>query len=91
MYHRILIVAAAEGFIIKGLETKLKGIGVQSVYSSFKIKDLEDKVEHTDLVILFTDDTIGLCADSLVYIKDRCSDNDEPVLVIGTKDEYDVV
>ena len=91
MYKRMLIVAAAEGFIIKGLETKLKGIGIESRFSTFKMKDIENKCENTDLVFIFTDDSIGDYAETLVYIKDRCSDNDEQVIVIGTKEEYDTV
>ncbi len=87
----MLIVAAAEGFIIKGLETKLKGLGVESRFSTFKMKDIENKCENTDLVILFTDDGIKDYADTLVYLKDTCSDNDEQIVVIGTKEEYDVV
>lgn len=90
MFHRILIVAAAEGFIIKGLETKLKGIGFESRFSTFKLKDVEDKVDNTDLVIIFTDEGIASCADTLVYIKDKCSDNDEQIVLIGAREEYDV-
>ncbi len=91
MYNRMLIVAAAEGFIIKGLETKLKGLGIESRFSTFRMKDIEDKCENTDLVILFTDDSVRESADTLVYIKDRCFDNDEQVILIGTKQEYDFV
>ncbi len=87
----MLIVADAEGFIIKGLETKLKGLGVESRFSTFKMKDIENKCDNTDLVILFTDDGIKDFADTLVYLKDTCSDNDEQIVVIGTKEEYDVV
>lgn len=91
MYKRMLIVATSEGFIIKGLETKLKGIGIESRFSTFKMKDIENKCENTDLVFIFTDESIGDYAETLVYIKDRCSDNDEQVIVIGTKEEYDTV
>ncbi|MCR5302667.1 MAG: response regulator [Lachnospiraceae bacterium] len=91
MYHRILIVAAAEGFIIKGLETKLKGIGCEPIYSPFKEKELEEKFGNTDVVIIFTDDSIGYSADSLAYIKDRCSADGEQIIVIGTKEEYSLL
>ncbi len=91
MYHKILIVAAAEGFIIKGLETKVRGLGVEPVFSTFKMKDLDNKCETTDLVIIFTDDGVRNYADVLVYIKDRCSDNDVQIIIIGTKEEFDIV
>ncbi len=91
MNHRILIVAAAEGFIIKGLETKLKGIGVESRFSTPKVKKIEELIADTDLVVVFTDDSVTTIADVLVYIKDRCSEADEQIVFIGAREEYDVV
>ncbi len=91
MNRRVLIVAAAEGFIIKGLETKLKGLGVESRYSAPNMKDLKDMCDNTDLIIIFTDESTGTAADALVYIKDHCSENDEQVIVIGAKTEYETI
>ncbi|MCR5399082.1 MAG: response regulator [Lachnospiraceae bacterium] len=91
MHNRILIVAETEGFLIKGLETKLKGIGLESRYSVPKMRDLEDKCTDTDLIFIFTDENVGLYPESLVYIKDRCVENDEQVVVIGAEAEYEVI
>ena len=91
MYRRVLIVAATEGFIVKGIETKLKNIGIDSVYSSPRMKDLEGKLNETDLVMLYTDDIAEEYATGLVYIKDRCAELDEQVIVIGSKMEFDTV
>lgn len=91
MTGRILIVAAAEGFIIKGLETKLKSIDVLPVYTSPKMADLGSKCKDMDLIILYTDDSIGNMADILVYIKDYCSEKGKQAIVIGTKEEYEVL
>ena len=91
MFRRVLIVAETEGFIVKGIETKLKNIGIESVYSSPRMKDLEGKLSETDLVMLYTDDNAAEYATSLVYIKDRCSELDEQVIVIGAKIEFDTV
>jgi CheY-like chemotaxis protein len=87
----VLIVAETEGFIVKGIETKLKNIGIESVYSSPRMKDLEGKLNETDLVMLYTDDKAAEYATSLVYIKDRCAELDEQVIVIGAKIEFDIV
>ena len=91
MFRRVLIVASAEGFIVKGLETKLQNIGVESVYSSPKMKDLEGKFSETNLVILYTDEKVAEYAPSLVYIKDRCTELDEQVIVIGARSEFEAV
>ena len=91
MFRRVLIVASAEGFIVKGLETKLQNIGVESVYSSPKMKDLEGKFSETNLVILYTDEKVAEYAPGLVYIKDRCAELDEQVIVIGARSEFEDV
>ena len=87
--NNVLIVAAAEGFIIKGIETKLQGIGIKSVYSSPSVKDIQTKCDDVKLIIIYTDDKVGEWADSLVYIKDHCAEKDKQVAVIGGKEEYD--
>jgi len=91
MFRRVLIVAATEGFIVKGIETKLKNIGVDSVYSSPWMKDLDGKLSETDLVLFYTDDKAAEYATGLVYIKDRCAELDEQVIVIGAKLEFDII
>ena len=77
MFRRVLIVASAEGFIVKGLETKLQNIGVEAVYSSPKMKDLEGKFSETNLVILYTDEKVA--------------ELDEQVIVIGARSEFEAV
>ena len=49
MFRKVLIVASTEGFIVKGIETKLKNIGIESVYSSPRMNDLDGRLSGTDL------------------------------------------
>ncbi len=91
MGKNVLIVATTEGFMIKGLETKLKGIGANSLYAAPTVKDIADKCTDVALIIVFTDDKVGEMADALVYLKDYCSGNAMQVIVIGKKEEYEVL
>lgn len=88
MNRKIMIVAAAEGFVIKGIETKLKSVLVDSVYSAPRIKDLKENVEHTDLILIFTDEDIASTATAFSVINDSCAQDDRQVIVIGTRDEF---
>ena len=88
MNRKIMIVAAAEGFVIKGIETKLKSVLVDSVYSAPRIKDLKENVEHTDLILIFTDEDIASTATAFSVINDSCAKDDRQVIVIGTRDEF---
>ncbi|MCR5325096.1 MAG: response regulator [Lachnospiraceae bacterium] len=91
MLNQILIVATVEGFLIKGLATKLKGIGIDSDYSSFKTKELEFKNGNVDFIVIFTDDKIDDHVDALIQIKERCIEKDVQIIVIGADEEYETV
>ena len=91
MFNRVLIVAPAEGFIIKGLETKLKDLGILSVYAPFKMNEIEGKCDDIDIVFIFTDDSVESYSKVFTYITDQCSDKDVQIIVIGTKEEYELL
>ncbi|MBR4574726.1 MAG: response regulator [Lachnospiraceae bacterium] len=91
MFNRVLIVAPAEGFIIKGLETKLNALGILSLYSSYQMSDLKDKCDGVDIVFIFTDDSVVKHADVFNHIRKEYQDKDSQIIVIGTKEEYDLL
>ena len=91
MDKRVLIVSGSETFTVRGLEMKLGALGVETVFVSPKIRDIEEKLGEISLVILYTDDMVEDAAESLVYLKDRCMEQDRKVLVIGKEAEFKTV
>ena len=93
MNRSILIIAEAEGFIIRGLEAKLKGIGMESSFAPFKLKELEDDSRCRDakLLILFTDETVKDKSDLLIFIGEQCAVGNTRIIVVGTKEEFESV
>ena len=91
MNRKILIISSEETFSVRGLEMKLKGLGVDTSFSTPKLRDAEAKCADTTLIILYTDESIGDSADTLVYLKDHCIAHEEKVIVIGAKDEMTVI
>ncbi|MCR5487813.1 MAG: response regulator [Lachnospiraceae bacterium] len=91
MTFKVLIVAGTEGFFIKGIETKLKGIGTESVFSSFDPDELREKCSDVNMIIIATDETIGDCGEALCYIRDYCFDNDRQAVVVGAEGEYHTI
>ena len=86
--RQILITAAADGFLIRGLQTKLKGADIASEFSPLKTKELREKVAGAELIIVFTDEDLRDRADALMFINDYCAEKNAQVVVVGTKDEY---
>lgn len=91
VHNKVLLAAPVEGFIIKGIETKLSSIGVESEYIAPKVKEIESRWKNADLIIIYTDDSISTVVDVLVYIKEICSKSDLQIMVIGAKNEYEIV
>ena len=89
MFKKISVVAASEGIIVRGLETKLKGIGVEPVFSTPKLSELQAGLEGAALIILFIDDNVEKMAESLVFIKDHCAEHDVHTIIIADKDGYE--
>lgn len=80
-----LIIAPTEGFIVKGLRSKLKGIDVETEFATPWIKDVSGKCDDAGLFIFFTDENVSDKADLLQYIKEHCAENNKQLIVIGTK------
>ena len=85
---RILVAADTEGIVVRGLETKLKGLGMETVFSSLKVSSLKDAFTQTALVILFVDDAEKQ-AGSLACINDYCVEKDRYMIVIADQEHYD--
>lgn len=87
----VILISEAETFSVRGIEMKLKGMGIDTVFLRPVVKELSKYSGDASLIILHTDENIDKNADALVYIKDRCDEKDIQVAVIGTKDEYEAV
>ncbi|RKM61296.1 response regulator [Butyrivibrio sp. CB08] len=88
MGKKLLLISTAETFTVKGLEMKIKGIGVDVVYASPKVSEIQQKIVDTDLIILYTDDNVGELTEAIVFVKDYCAENDKKVVSIGAAIEY---
>ncbi len=91
MRKNVVIISAAETFSVRGIETKLQGIGVSSVYSPPKVVELKPVLDTSDLIILYTDEDVKKKTDLLIFLKDHCFETDRKIMVIGSRAEYDVV
>ncbi len=91
MFKTVLVVSALESFTVRGIETRLGEKGFVVTYSSPKIKELQEACPVSDLIVLHTDENVASEADALVYLKDFCLERDQPIVVVGSKLEYDIV
>lgn len=91
MDNNALIISAAETFSVRGIEMKLKSIGVKSEFSSSKVDVLRSKLGPEVLYILYTDEEMAGNTGLLEIIKDHLVKIKGKAMVIGSKSEYDDV
>lgn len=91
MDKNILIVADNEGIIIRGIETKLKSIGANHIFSLPKINDVTSKLTECDLIILCIEENLDKKAEFLVYLKDYCAENEKQIIVVCDDERYNLI
>lgn len=91
MGHNILFISGSETFIVKGIEAKLKGIGMNPVYSSPEREEVEEKAVAIDLIILYMDEALEDSRQTMEYLADITSFRGGRIIVIGTRAEYENV
>lgn len=91
MDKNVLILSGAETFTVRGLEMKLKGIGVNPSFCALKAKEIEQRIGGTDLFILYSDNISEEGLEALAYLKNFSAVLTSRLIVIGTKPEYESV
>ena len=91
MGKRALIISTTETFTVRGLEMKLKSIGLEPAFSVPKLSEVEPICDAADLIFLYTDDAVEKGAETYVYLKDHCIAKEKQVIVIGANNEYEHV
>lgn len=94
MDNKVLIISSAETFLVKGLASKLREIGVDSRYVTTKIKVIKEHMEYTeeaDYFLFYMDESVKELAEVMVFLNDICTEKDKKMILIGTRIEYEAV
>lgn len=87
MERNILLISDSKGLIVRGIETKLQGLGIHTASASTDLLDLKKHSEKTDLIILYKEDPEENILATLFYIKERCVSENARLIVIGSEDK----
>lgn len=88
---QVAIVSATDSFLAKSLKSKFEANDIKTAFIHANIKDIEEALDDTELMILYMSEGMDEIADTLVYLKDVVSDRDIGLILIGELDQYEVV
>lgn len=89
--QKILIVTNTQGMLMISLKNKLEEQGFQVTVSSGKIKDVTSLSEEYETVLLYSDEELSENQQVLIYLRDKCVEDDVPIFLIGDQSEIDAI
>jgi len=81
--QRMLIVTNTQGILMISLKNKMEEYGYQASIVSGNIKDVTKFEEPYETVILYSDEELAENTQVLVYLRDKCVEDNIPFFVIG--------
>ena len=84
---KVLIVAEKETFLVRVLVKKTKDAGVNCEFVPWKIDEINRAFEGTVMVTVFMDGGVRPSGDTLHFLMDKLSEDDDKMIVIGEPDD----
>lgn len=89
MKNKVLVVAGADSFIVRGLQMKIQKEEIETSFVGLDIGKISSGEDSVDLIIVYMDDSVLENTDILVYLNNMCLQKDKLLCIIGSKAEYD--
>ncbi len=91
MGSKILIVSKGAVFMTDALSENLEKAGFETTVVDPDVDVLEKNRAETDIYLLYAGDFVFDAAETLVYLKDTCVEDDKLICVVGYKKEIDEI
>lgn len=91
MATKILIISQGAAFMTDALANNLKKAGFVTTIVEPEIKRIEKEREGTDIYLIYAGSFVYEISDTLVYLKDVCSEDEKLFCIIGHPDELDAI
>ncbi|MCR4697342.1 MAG: response regulator [Lachnospiraceae bacterium] len=85
-FKTVAIISPSEGFIVKGIETKLEEIGFEYTFSLDTIDAISMIKNVADVFVLYLQ--YEMDTETLVYIKDMLSELNKRIIIVGEPIEF---
>ena len=91
MISTVLLVSSGFGFMAEALDNNLKKQGFKTDFAENKVRNIKEKKNDCDIILLLAGDYIYNSPETLVYLKDITVDEDRPLCAIGHDEELEVI
>lgn len=89
--YSVMIIRDKMTFMVNALVINLKKAHYDVRESNMDVSNINLYVDQSDILILYSDEEIGLKQNTLVYLRDLCVEKGKMMILIGVKEEIDEV
>lgn len=87
VYNKVLLIRKEETFLVNTIKTNLDKNAFLFVESALSVRELNEKKDVAELLLLYVDDTIDEARDVLVFIKDLLLEDGKELILLGDRNE----
>lgn len=84
----ILVLYDTPSLLVSSISEQLSGLGHNTTSSELKVSSISAVKERQDMFLLFADEDLSDNMNALVFLKDRATEDDTPIFVMG--DDYEI-
>lgn len=88
---KIMLLYDSPSLLISSMENQFKEKNHSVVKSSLDMKDLGAIKDKQDVIVLYADEDLTDNVESLIYLKDKSTEDDTPLFVAGNPEELNII
>ncbi len=88
MTDSVLIISKVDSFMVNAIKVKLESSGFICDFESTDSPTINKSIDEKRVIVLYIDDSIFEKPDLLIYLKDKCNDDDKKLILIGSPSEF---
>ena len=90
MSESVLMVSKIDSFMVNAIKYKLEAEGFLCSFSSTESPYIKNSIDEKRIIILYMDESILERPDLLIYLKDKCNDDEKKLILIGSPADFDL-
>ena len=91
MSESVLMVSKVDSFMVNAIKYKLEAEGFMCTFASTESPFIRNSIDEKKIIILYMDESILEKTDLLIYLKDKCNDDEKKLILIGSPADFTAV
>ena len=88
MTESVLLVSKVDSFMVNAIRYKLEAAGFLCTFASTESPTIKNSIDEKRVIILYMDESIFERVDLLIYLRDKCNDDDKKLVLIGSPSDF---